>query len=245
MNTKTAMIFAAGLGTRLRPLTLNKPKAMVKVNGLPLLERAILKLKKENFHRLIINIHHFGHQILDFLQEHNNFGIEIIISDEREQILETGGGLLKAKPLLGDTPFLVYNVDIITNTNLEQLYNFHLQNDCLATLAVRKRATSRYLLFDDNNMLSGWKNIQTNEAIFLNDSTQLKQWAFSGIHVIDPKIFEYMPSHLSKFSIIDTYLEAGKDEKIIAFPHDEDYWWDVGKPEKLIEAEAFIKKEGI
>ncbi|HHB51780.1 MAG TPA: nucleotidyltransferase family protein [Saprospiraceae bacterium] len=243
MNSKTAMIFAAGLGTRLRPLTLNKPKAMVEVNGIPLLERAILKLKKDNFRRLIINIHHFGHQILDFLQEKNNFGIEIIISDEREQILETGGGLLKAMPLLGDNPFLVYNVDIITNNNLEQLYNFRLQTDGLATLAVRKRATSRYLLFDENNVLSGWKNIKTNKVIFLNDSNRLQQWAFSGIHVIDPKIFEYMPSDLSKFSIIDTYLTAGKNEKIIAFPHDEDYWWDVGKPEKLQEAAEFLTKK--
>ncbi|MGB1243748.1 MAG: sugar phosphate nucleotidyltransferase, partial [Chitinophagales bacterium] len=161
-----AMIFAAGLGTRLRPLTNDKPKALVEVNGKPLLEIVILQLKRYGFRDIVVNVHYFAKQIIRFLEAKNNFGIHIQISDESDLLLETGGGLQKAKHFLcsDDEPFLVHNVDILSDINLKALYQSHLEGSPLATLVVRNRKTSRYLLFDETNRLCGWKNVKTGEV---------------------------------------------------------------------------------
>ena len=160
-----AMIFAAGLGTRLRPLTDHMPKALVPVAGKPMLERVILRLKEAGFNEITVNIHHFGEQIIDFLRAHDNFGTEIHISDERGMLLDTGGGIKKARPFLdGQEPFLVHNADILTDIDLAGLYRHHLESDAESTLLVSERKTSRYLLFDDDYHLHGWINKSTGEV---------------------------------------------------------------------------------
>lgn len=160
-----AMIFAAGLGTRLRPLTDRMPKALVPVAGKPMLERVILKLKEAGFTDLTVNIHHFGEQIVDFLEARHHFGVDIHISDERDLLLDTGGGIRKARPWLdGDEPFLVHNADIWSDVDLQALYRRHVQSQAEATLLVSRRQTSRYLLLDDDNCLQGWVNKQTHEV---------------------------------------------------------------------------------
>lgn len=230
-----AIVFAAGLGTRLKPLTNTRPKALVELNGVPLLEIAIRKLKHFGFDEIIVNIHHFGEMIIDFLKAKNNFDIHIEISDERDFLLETGGGLKKASWFLKEEPFLVYNADILTDMDLKAFYEEHLRSKALATLAVRKRATSRYLQFDADNILCGWTNVKTGEVRSSRPGKDLQNLAFSGMHVISPEIFDKMPDK-QKFSIIDTYLEAAKDFEIKAYPHDDDLWVDVGKPESLEKA---------
>lgn len=236
------MIFAAGLGTRLRPLTNEIPKALVPIEGVPLLELAIRRIAAAGIREMVINVHHFAEKIIDFIQQKEQFGLQIHISDERDQILETGGGLLKAAPLLKSGPFLVMNADILTNLDLGKMIAEHQQNAAIATLAIRQRSTSRYLLFDENNQLSGWENIKTGEQRISRATKVQQPFAFSGIHVIDPAIFELMPKELSKFSIIDTYLEAAKKHKIMGYPHDEDLWLDVGKPAQLAKAAGVFKK---
>lgn len=240
MRDVYAMLFAAGLGTRLAPLTNNKPKALVELNGKPLLEHAILYLKSFGIQTLVINVHHFADKILDFLAANDNFGCTIHISDERAELLETGGGLQKAAPLLGQRSFVVYNTDVTTNLDLKAMYQVHLKQDALATLAVRDRKTSRYLLFDSTRQLCGWKNIQTGENKVCRVSKYLpKAYAFSGIHIINPKLFDLMEQK-GKFSITTTYLRIAETERIIAYPHQEDYWFDLGKPERLEQASTFL-----
>ncbi len=240
-----AMIFAAGLGTRLRPLTNNKPKALVEVNGLTLLEINIRRLIKYGFNEIIVNVHYFAEQIEDFLQKKDNFGIRIEISDERELLLETGGGLQHAAWFFDDgKPFLVYNVDILSNIDLHQLYQAQLANpDALATLAVRNRETSRYLAFSDDNYLCAWINKKTNTTRWgrLHDGI-VHPYAFSGIHVIDPKIFPYMEKHERKavYSITFCYLEAAKHYQICCYKDNDSIWLDVGKPEQLAKAKDII-----
>jgi len=227
-----AMIFAAGLGTRLRPLTNDKPKALVEIKGKTLLEITITHLIKNGYEEIIINIHHFAEQVIDFLKQ-NNFKARIEISDESEKLLDTGGGLKKAKWFFDDSnPFLVHNVDIINDIGLRKIYQTHLTNSSIATLAVRKRKSSRYLLFDEDEILCGWENINTGERIISQDRDSLTQLAFSGIHIIDPALFKYFPED-DKFSIIDVYLEAAKNERIKAFPHNNSFWQDVGRIEDL------------
>lgn len=236
------MIFAAGLGTRLRPLTNEIPKALVPVEGVPLLEIAIKRIAAVGIREIVINVHHFAEKIIEFIQQHDQFGLQIHISDERSQILETGGGLLKAAPLLKDAPFLVMNADILTNLDLEKMITAHQQSEAIATLAIRQRKTSRYLLFDEKDQLTGWKNIKTGEQRISRLSEIQRPFAFSGIHVISPTIFRLMPTSLSKFSIIDTYLEAAKTQQIKGYPHDKDLWLDVGKPDQLAKAGAVFKQ---
>lgn len=234
-----AMIFAAGLGTRLRPLTLDRPKAMVEIRGMPLLEIAIRRLKSFGVKEIVVNIHHFGEMIIDFLQSNHHFGIDIVISDERNLLLDTGGGLKKAAPLLGDAPFLVHNVDVISDLDLKALYSFHLQSKALATLAIRNRQSSRYLLFDEAQILSGWRNVKTGEQKTCRTAHPHHDFAFSGIHVIDPRIFNFMPEE-AVFSIIDVYLKAGQTEKIQGYPHSSGRWLDVGKIPAIAQAEQIL-----
>lgn len=228
-----AMILAAGLGTRLRPLTNYKPKAMVEVGGMPLLEITIRRLIQHGFDDLIINVHHFAEQIIHFLKENNNFGIKISISDEQDQLLETGGALKHASAFFKGEPFLLCNTDILTNIDLKKMYQSHLEKKAIATLATRQRATSRYLIFDENELLHGWQNIKAG-VMKMSRAKQgnLQLRAFSGIHMISPAIFEHI-TETGKFSIIDVYLRLAQNQAIYSYPHDEDIWLDVGKPEQL------------
>lgn len=233
-----AILFAAGLGTRLKPFTDNHPKALAVVNGKTLLERNIEYLKSYGIIEFVINVHHFANQIVDFLEKNENFGVKIEISDESDEVLETGGGLVKAKELLGDKPFLVMNVDILTDLNISELMNFHLENQPLVTLAVSDRDSSRKLLFEENNQLKGWKNLNSGEKIIASKNP-LTEKAFSGIHIINPEIFEKMPTS-GKFSIMTTYMEIMKTEKIFGFDHSGGILVDVGRPESVLEAEKFF-----
>ncbi len=237
-SISTAMLFAAGLGTRLKPFTDHHPKALAMVNGKPLLQRNIEYLKSFGIEEFVINVHHFADQILDFLTKNENFGVQIQISDESDEVLETGGGLVKAKELLGNQPFLVMNVDILTDLNLSELMRFHWENQPLVTLAVSDRESSRKLLFEETNRLKGWKNLNSGEEIIASDN-ELNELAFSGIHIIDPKIFEKMPSS-GKFSIMTTYMELMKSEKILGFDHSGGVLVDVGRQESVLEAEKFF-----
>lgn len=247
-----ALIFAAGLGTRLKPLTDTMPKALVPVAGKPMLEHVILHLREQGFTDIVINIHYLGEQIINFLKAHDNFGINISVSDERGEILETGGGILKAADLLDDgESFLVHNSDILTNIDLRAFYQQHLDNQADATLLVGHRDTSRYLIFDHTNTLCGWINQKTGEQKpegFSYDSTQHKAWAFGGIHVISPTLLRYMREDgwSGKFSIIPFYLSVCHKARIQASPIQSDcYWFDIGKMETLQEANRYLNSLNI
>jgi len=228
------MILAAGRGTRLKSLTENTPKALVKAGAMSLLERLIMKMKTQGVSRIVINVHHYADQIIEFLKQKNNFGIPINISDERGLLLETGGGILKAAPFFrGDEPFIVHNVDILSDLDLKNIYQEHVNSGALATLAVKKRDTSRYLLFDKTMLMKGWENRSTGERILpAGDAGSLLPYAFSGIHVISPGIFPLI-TETGVFSIIDTYLRLCKEEQIKGYRHEEGLWIDAGKPEGL------------
>jgi len=238
-----AMILAAGLGTRLKPLTDKTPKALAKIQGITLLELQIKKIKAEGFDKIIINVHHFAAQIFKFLKENDNFGCEIEISDESEKLLDTGGGLKKASHLFSDgNPFLIYNVDILSNINLKKLLTAHNSSDSIATLAVQDRKSSRKFLFNKDNLLCGWMNEKTGDKIISKDTqAKLTPFSFSGIQIIDPAIFKYFPDK-DVFSLIELYLEAARHEKIKGFVHNKDEIIDVGKIENLKDAENFFEK---
>lgn len=234
-----AMLFSAGLGTRLKPFTENHPKALALVNGKTLLERNILYLKAFGFTEFVLNVHHFADQIRDFLKKNNDFGVHIQISDETAELLETGGALVKAKELLGDESFLAMNVDILTDLNLENLIQFHYQHQPLATLAVMDRESSRKLFFDRKHRLQGWKNFGTGEERMAAEGDWMAK-GFSGIQMIHPKIFDRMP-HEGKFSIIETYLNCMQDDPILGFDHSGSRWVDVGRMESIAIAENIFK----
>lgn len=235
-----AMIFAAGLGARLRPLTDTRPKALVEVEGMTLLEITIRRLKYFGVREAVINIHHFGEQILEFLQYHRYFDMNITISDERSLLLDTGGGLRKAAAHFRDAPFLVHNVDILSDVNLRELYDAHLASGALATLAVRNRPSSRHLLFGREGRLAGWRNSRSGEERISRPAPECEPLAFSGLYALSPRIFQFMPD-APVFSIIDVFLEAAKTERLLAFRHDDSLWLDVGKADALAKAAALIK----
>lgn len=235
-----AMIFAAGLGTRLKPFTDNHPKALAVVNGKPLLQRNIEYLKSFGIEEIVINVHHFADQIIEFLEENNYFGIEITISDETDQVLETGGGLVKAKANF-EEDFLVMNVDILTDLNLADFIKAHQENKALVTLAVSDRNSSRKLFFNKQNELKGWRNLKTKEEIKAIDSLDnCKDLAFSGIHVISPSLFDKI-TEKGKFSIMKVYMDLMQTESIIGFDHSGGILIDVGRPESVLEAEQYFK----
>lgn len=227
-----AMIFAAGFGTRLRPITDKTPKPLVQIKGKTLLEITIQKLIENDFDEIIINVHHLADQIISFLNE-KKFNARIEISDESKQLLDTGGGLKKASWFFDDgNPFLVYNVDIVSNLDLKKIYHTHQQNEVIATLAVSKRKTSRYFIFDEEGILSGWQNVKTNEQKITRNITSINKLAFSGIQVIDPELFKFFPE-AEVFSIVDLYLTTSKLEKIKSYQHEDSHWYDVGNMEEL------------
>ena len=236
-----AMIFAAGLGTRLRPLTNDRPKALVEVAGVPLLEIIIKRLSMAGFDEIMINIHHFGGKVISFLNDHDYFGTNIYLSDERDLLLDTGGGLQKARWFFGDEPFLVHNVDILTDLDLKAFYNHHMNSGATATVAVRNRTSSRQFLFDPSNRLSGWQNVKTGEQRICRPQPDLTPQSFSGIHVISPDLFRFFPDNKRVFSMIDVYLAACGQTTINAYNHDSSNWLDVGTIESLDRAADLLR----
>jgi NDP-sugar pyrophosphorylase family protein len=235
------MILAAGLGTRLRPLTDNRPKALVEIAGRTLLEITLSRLRAFGISEVIVNVHHFADMILEYLEKNKNFGMRIEISRE-ELLLDTGGGLKKATPFFleksdgREGPFILHNVDILTNIDLGQLMDFHNNNQALATLAVQVRKTSRYLLFDQQLQLCGYRSGSEENTEIIRPSKPSEALAFSGIHAISPRIFSMMTEE-GIFSIIDCYLRlAAQGEKIVAFRSDDYYWRDLGRPENVARA---------
>lgn len=237
-----AMIFAAGLGTRMKPLTDTMPKALVPVNGVPLLEMVIRRLIYFGIKDIIINVHYMAEKIEAFLLEENNFGINIVLSDEREKILETGGGLKKAQWFFDDKrPFLVCNTDILCDINIRELKAQHARNQSIATLAVQKRTTSRYLLFDEKNNLSGWLNTKSGEVkLSRNESKKLQMLAFSSFQILETKIFDYLPEGKDVFSTIELFLEVSEKETIKGYETTAK-WLDVGTPQNIAQAEELFK----
>ncbi len=244
-----AMILAAGLGTRLRPLTDDRPKALVEINGRTLLEITLLRLRGIGVREVIINVHHFGDMVTDYLKANDNFGMRIEISREDALLRDTGGGLKKAawffQQTKGDAsieaPFILHNVDVLSNIDLGRMRQAHIQNQALATLAVQDRETSRFLLFDAHQQLCGRRASRTQPTTAVPEQ-QPEALAFCGIHIISPRLLSTMMED-GAFSIIDAYLRlAAEGEKIQAFRADEYYWRDLGKPDSVAQAAEDLKR---
>lgn len=236
---------AAGRGTRLGSITASKPKALVEINGVPLLQRLIENLKADGFNEFVVNVHHFGDQIMSFLNEHNNFDTHISIADERNMLLDTGGGIVNAANYFtGDEPFLVHNVDVISDYNRVEIYKKHIQSDAEISLVTMHRKTSRYLLFDNNNRLCGWENIKTGEKINPGNVSKLVQYAFAGIHMVNPSVLRVIAEQANQavFPIIPAYLSICREHKIVGLPESYAYWLDLGKPPSLNEASLLLEK---
>jgi len=253
-----AMILAAGLGTRLRPLTDDRPKALVEIDGRTLLEITLSRLRTFGIHDVIINVHHFADMIVEYLKTNDNFGMRIEVSRE-EKLLDTGGSLKKAAHLLvedsrrpdssAEEPYIVHNVDVLSTIDLRRMVQFHTEHQALATLAVQDRKTSRYLLFDDQRQLCGRRSGEDQEPELvrsaLAQSQQAQALAFSGIHIISPRLLAMLTED-GAFSIITSYLRlASQGEKILAFRADEYYWRDLGRPEDVAQAAKDLKQKVI
>jgi NDP-sugar pyrophosphorylase family protein len=243
-----AMILAAGLGTRLRPLTDDRPKALVDVGGRTMLEITLSRLRAFDIRDVIINVHYFADMIVEYLRKNKSFGMRIEISRE-EVLLDTGGGLKKAggffleDPRDFETPFIVHNVDVISTIDFRRMVQFHTENQALATLAVQDRETSRYLLFDEQHQLCGRRTGRAQKDELVRPSQSTQALAFSGIHIISPRFFELMLED-GVFSIITTYLRlAAEDEKILAFRTDDYYWRDMGRPDDVLRAARDLKQQ--
>lgn len=238
----TAMLFAAGLGTRLKPFTDNHPKALAVVNGKTLLQRNIEYLKSFGIENIIVNVHHFANQIIDAIHNNNGWGVNVVISDETDEVLETGGGLQKAiSHFINQENIVVMNVDILTNLSLNEMYQYHLTQNAAATLAITERETSRYLIFDTSNKLVGWTNTKTKElrGITHFDTQVHKKYAFSGIHVINQNLLNQI-TQVGKFSMIDVYLDLMCVNNIVGFNHNSNIIIDVGTSEKIEKAEKIF-----
>ena len=254
------MIFAAGLGTRLKPLTDTMPKALVRVGGEPLIKRVIMNLAAAGVERIVVNVHHFAEQIIDYLKDNDNFGLDIRISDETAGLLETGGGIKKAAPLFDPTaPILIHNVDILSNVNLSEFYRIASRSEngkvkseesnCRdavdAVLLVSWRKTKRYLLFNDDMKLVGWTNIETGEVRSpypeLNPK-ECRMYAFAGIHALSPRLLKMMDEFPDRFGIIDFYLKACATHNIKGYVKDDLKLMDIGKLDTLAQAEEFLEE---
>jgi NDP-sugar pyrophosphorylase family protein len=243
-----AMVLAAGLGTRLRPLTDDRPKALVEVAGRTMLEITLTRLRSFGVHDVIINVHHFADLVLQYLKAHDNFGMRIAVSQE-QVLLDTGGGLKKATYFFSESsdsvtePFILHNVDVISTIDLGRMVRFHKENQALATLAVQERETSRYLLFDQQLQLCGRRAGRDKKPEVVQSSSQTQALAFSGIHIISPRLLGMMTEE-GVFSIVTSYLRlAGQGEKILAFRADEYYWRDLGKPENVRQAARDLEEK--
>src|ERR1700679_580605 len=243
-----AMILAAGLGTRLRPLTNDRPKALVEVAGRTLLEITLSRLREFGIHEVIINVHHFAGMVVDYLKRNNNFGMRIEVSHEQE-LLDTGGGLKTAgwfflqNSAERDEPFILHNVDVISTIDLGRMAQLHRENQALATLAVQERETSRYLLFNEQMQLCGRRAGSERQSELVRAAREVQALAFSGIHIISPRFLSMMTEEGS-FSIITSYLRlAAEGESILAFRADEYYWRDLGRPESVAQAERDFERK--
>jgi NDP-sugar pyrophosphorylase family protein len=240
-----AMVLAAGLGTRLRPLTNDRPKALVTVGGRTMLEITLARLRHFGVTEVIVNTHHFGEKICEYLQANSNFGMRIEVSSE-EDLLDTGGGLKKAawfflEGAAAQAPFILHNVDVISTIDLARMVQFHIEQGALATLAVMDRETKRYLLFDQNNMLCGRRAGHDGEPEMARSTPAVQALAFCGVHVLSPQIFAKI-NEAGAFSIIDAYLRvAAKGEKIASFRADAYRWRDLGRPEAVAQAAQDIE----
>lgn len=234
-----AMIFAAGLGTRFKPWTDKHPKALALVNGKSLLQRNIEYLQQYGITEVIVNVHHFADQVMDAVGKNNGWGSKVTISDEKSELLETGGGLKKASWYFDQAPFLVINADVLTDLDLKKMMDYHHRFKPLATLAVTSRKTSRYFLFDEHDDLCGWGNTNTGEEKISREEKKMTHKAFSGIHIIEPGIFSSIKQS-GKFSIVDTYLDLSKTLTIKGFDHSGSKFVDVGKPESVAVAEKLF-----
>ena len=234
-----AMIFAAGLGTRVKPWTDHHPKALAVINGKTLLQRNIEYLQQAGITEVVVNVHHFAEQIIEAIEKNNGWGSYVQISDETESVLETGGGLMHASKILDSGPIVIINVDILTDLDLGAMISDHELSGALATIAVSNRKTSRYFLFDESMRLCGWRNVQTGEERISRKRDNLKEFAFSGVHVIQPEIFSLIEQK-GKFSMVDVYLGLAGNHVIKGFDHSGAKFIDVGKPEAVKLAEELF-----
>lgn len=242
------MVFAAGLGTRLKPFTLQHPKALVPVAGVPMLRRVLEKIKEAGIEDVVVNVHHFAGQIIDYLKDNRNFGLNIHISDESGLLLDTGGGILHARKWLEGDTFLVHNADILTDFSLREMIECHNASKADVTLLCAFRDTSRYLLFERDNRMCGWENVKTGEIKPSGLKTEdLIPRAFGGVHILGPKVLDMLQKYASKegkevFSIVPFYVSSCADLDIRSFtPSGPCRWHDVGKPESLAEAEEAMR----
>ena len=235
-----AMIFSAGLGTRFKPWTDNHPKALALVNGKSLLQRNIEYLQQYGINEVVVNVHHFADQIIEAVKRHEGWGSQVVVSDETGEVLETGGGLLKAKHLLQtDESFVTLNADILTDLNIENLLAFHKEKNALISFGITNRKSSRVLLFDNDNRLCGWQNTSTGEEKIAVNHQQLHAMAYSCVAVFQPNIFELIPQR-GKFSLTETYLSLAPHHLIMGYDHSGDKFIDVGKPESVAIAEKMF-----
>jgi NDP-sugar pyrophosphorylase family protein len=235
-----AMIFAAGLGKRLGKITETIPKALVDINGKTALQLAVEKCSHHGFDDIIINVHHFADMVEEEVHRLNRMGFSISVSDERNGLLDTGGGLFKVRGFFDEKPFLIYNVDIVSDLDLSALYQFHLEKKGLASLATRHRKGNRFYLVDKAGLISGWRNIVTGEQIIARNKTKaLYEIAFSSMHIAEPEIFNYM--HEGIYTMTDLYLKLAVEHNIFTFEVDSGYWYDIGTPESLEYVRMLLK----
>ena len=236
-----AMILAAGLGTRLKPWTDKHPKALALVNGKSLLQRNIEYLQQYNITDVVVNVHHFANQVIDAINKNDGWGSKVTISNESDEVLETGGGLLKAKEFLqSGEPFITLNADFLTDLNIDKLLEFHKNKKALVSFGITNRKTSRNFLFDADNRLCGWRNINTGDEKISIPKNNLKEMAYSCVVVFEPQIFELVPQR-GKFSLVETYLSLAARYPIYGYDHSGDKLVDVGKPESVAIAEKLFK----
>lgn len=236
-----AMIFAAGLGTRFKPWTDNHPKALALVNGKSLLQRNIEYLQQYGIKDVVVNVHHFASQVMAAVRENNGWGSNIAFSDESGELLETGGGLMKAKDLLaGKEPFITLNADFLTNLNIYHLLDFHKKKKALISFGITNRKSSRNFLFDEENRLCGWRNNSTGEERISIEKPGLKPMAYSCVVVFEQEVFDLIPQR-GKFSLVDSYLSLAATYPIYGYDHSGDKLVDVGKPESVTIAEALFQ----
>ena len=233
------MLFAAGLGTRFKPWTDKHPKALAVVNGKTLLQRNIEYLQKYDITDVVVNVHHFPDQVIDTIEKNDGWGSTITISDESDELLDTGGGLLKAKHLLFRDTILTLNVDILTEVNLKHFLAHHQQENALITVAVSERETSRYLLFNKYNRLVGWRNKKTDETKIVIEAKEIFEKAYSGMAIFQPEALDLIALR-GKFSLIDAYLQLAPQNKIAAYDHTGERWIDVGRQESVAKAEEMF-----
>jgi MurNAc alpha-1-phosphate uridylyltransferase len=227
-----AMIMAAGKGTRLGKITESIPKALVDLNGKTALQLSVEKCSAHGFDDIIINVHHFADMVEAEVRKLNKMGFKVSVSDERDTLLETGGGLYKARWFFDNNPFLIYNVDIISDLDISALYNYHVENKGLATLAVRHRPGNRFYLIDEKGIIRGWRNNATGEQILTGgDISNLSEIAFSSMHIVEPEIFNFMEEGI--YTMTNLYLSVAGEKNIYTYLDDSGYWGDIGTPESL------------